>query len=344
MLTLAASAHARARVRAATVGGHRAGGDDSRARAGAPLPARRCADQRIARTRNRTFLQLNVRTLNAMDLAACRYVVVEGPIGAGKTSLARELAQRLHADDAARAARGQSVPRALLRRHGALSRCPPSSRSCSSASTSCAALAQLDMFRRPTDRGFPARQGSAVRAAQPLRRRIRALREGVRAPEAADADARPRRSTCRRPVDTLVERVHRRGVDYERTIPADYLARLADAYTPLLLPLRGRAAPDRQQRAAQFRRRSRATSTCCCARIADDARPTRVLQPWRLLTTRPARSRRPFQSRRRREAAGPCRPLRFEAPGLRRSRGAPGARDRSRAAGDGARGPGASRC
>ncbi|HEY3531751.1 MAG TPA: deoxynucleoside kinase, partial [Casimicrobiaceae bacterium] len=34
-----------------------------------------------------------------MDLAACRYVVIEGPIGAGKTSLARELAVRLSADE-----------------------------------------------------------------------------------------------------------------------------------------------------------------------------------------------------------------------------------------------------
>jgi deoxyadenosine/deoxycytidine kinase len=33
------------------------------------------------------------------------------------------------------------------------------------------------------------------------------------------------------PVDTLVERVHRRGVDFERRISADYLARVADAYS-----------------------------------------------------------------------------------------------------------------
>jgi deoxyadenosine/deoxycytidine kinase len=33
------------------------------------------------------------------------------------------------------------------------------------------------------------------------------------------------------PVETLVERVHRRGVDYERRIPEAYLARLADAYS-----------------------------------------------------------------------------------------------------------------
>jgi 3-methyl-2-oxobutanoate hydroxymethyltransferase len=33
------------------------------------------------------------------------------------------------------------------------------------------------------------------------------------------------------PVETLIERVHRRGVDFERTISAHYLARLADAYS-----------------------------------------------------------------------------------------------------------------
>jgi deoxyadenosine/deoxycytidine kinase len=33
------------------------------------------------------------------------------------------------------------------------------------------------------------------------------------------------------PVETLVERVHRRGVHYERTMSAHYLARIADAYS-----------------------------------------------------------------------------------------------------------------
>src|SRR5207302_1591565 len=33
------------------------------------------------------------------------------------------------------------------------------------------------------------------------------------------------------PVDTLIERVHKRGVAYERTMSEHYLARLADAYS-----------------------------------------------------------------------------------------------------------------
>jgi len=33
------------------------------------------------------------------------------------------------------------------------------------------------------------------------------------------------------PIDVLLERVHRRGIDYERAIDRDYLQALVDAYT-----------------------------------------------------------------------------------------------------------------
>src|SRR4051812_8212127 len=33
-----------------------------------------------------------------MDISHCRYIVVEGPIGAGKTSLARQLAEHIDGD------------------------------------------------------------------------------------------------------------------------------------------------------------------------------------------------------------------------------------------------------
>ena len=74
--------------------------------------------QRIARTRTH-FCTDHYRS-PPWTSSSCRYIVVEGPIGAGKTSLARQLADASRRRDAARAAGGQSVPGALLRRHAAL--------------------------------------------------------------------------------------------------------------------------------------------------------------------------------------------------------------------------------
>ena len=138
-------------------------------------------DQRIARTRVAFLSLARVGAGLAMDLERCRYVVVEGPIGAGKTSLAPRARAPRRRRGAVRAPGGQSVSRALLRRHGALRARRPSSRSCSSAPTSLRGVGQFDMFRRAHDRRFPARQGSAVRAAQPVRRRIpRSTRRSIR--------------------------------------------------------------------------------------------------------------------------------------------------------------------
>jgi hypothetical protein len=81
-----------------------------------------------------------------MDLERCHYIVVEGPIGAGKTSLARQLAEHLQAE-------------LLLEQ-------PETIRSCRASTTTCrvraahaahvpfsgstiAAGAQLDLFRDP---------------------------------------------------------------------------------------------------------------------------------------------------------------------------------------------------
>ena len=93
------------------------------------------------------------------------------------------------------------------------------------------ALAQLDLFRAADRRRLPVRQGPAVRAAQPDRRRVRALREDLPAPEAAGRRRPTSSSTCRRRCEMLVDRVQRRGVDFERHGRGSYLARVADAYT-----------------------------------------------------------------------------------------------------------------
>jgi deoxyguanosine kinase len=164
-----------------------------------------------------------------MQLESCRYVVVEGPIGAGKTTLAREIAIKLHAetlfeqpdenpflarfyDDMARFALATQLT-FLFQRADQLR-----------------GLAQLDLFRRPTVADF-------LLDKDPLFARINLSDDEYALYEKVYTHLKPRTPTpdlviyLQAPVSTLIDRVHRRGVDFERAIPAEYLARLADAYT-----------------------------------------------------------------------------------------------------------------
>lgn len=164
-----------------------------------------------------------------MDLAACRYVVVEGPIGAGKTSLARELAARLHADELLEQPEDNpflarfyhDMPRFAL---------PTQLTFLFQRVDQLRGLAQLDLFRRPTVADF-------LLDKDPLFARINLNDDEYRLYDKVYAHLKPQTPTpdlviyLQAPVDTLVERVHRRGVTFEQSIPAEYLARLADAYT-----------------------------------------------------------------------------------------------------------------
>ena len=164
-----------------------------------------------------------------MDLAACRYLVIEGPIGAGKTSLARELATRLSADELLEqpddnpflARFYDDMPRFAL---------PTQLTFLFQRVDQLRGLAQLDMFRRPT-------VGDFLLDKDPLFARINLSDEEYRLYDKVYAHLKPQTPTpdlviyLQAPVDTLVERVHRRGVAFEQSIPAEYLARLADAYT-----------------------------------------------------------------------------------------------------------------
>jgi len=164
-----------------------------------------------------------------MDLAASRYIVIEGPIGAGKTSLARELAQRLHADELLE----QPDDNPFLERfYDDMARfaLPTQLTFLFQRVDQLRGLAQLDLFKRPTIADF-------LLDKDPLFARINLTDDEYALYDKVYTHLKPQTPSpdlviyLQAPVDTLVGRVHRRGVGFEQSIPAEYLARLADAYT-----------------------------------------------------------------------------------------------------------------
>ena len=158
-----------------------------------------------------------------------RHIAVEGPIGAGKTSLARRLAERLGADLLLEQP-GENPFLARFYQDMARYALPTQLFFLFQRARQLAALAQPDMFGRPTVSDF-------LLDKDPLFARItlsgdemalyQKIYEAIR-PQAAAPDlvvylqAQPA---------TLYERVRRRAAEYERGIGEDYLALLAEGYT-----------------------------------------------------------------------------------------------------------------
>ena len=165
----------------------------------------------------------------SMPLAKYRHIVVEGPIGVGKTSLARRLAERLDANALLEHPEQnpflprfyQDMPRHalptqlffLFQRIGQLRE-----------------LAQPDLFSRVTVSDF-------LFDKDPLFARLTLSSEEWRLYQQIFDTLRPQAPRpdlvvyLQAAPETLYERVRRRGVDYERPITEEYLALLADSYT-----------------------------------------------------------------------------------------------------------------
>jgi len=164
-----------------------------------------------------------------MDLSKCRYIVVEGPIGAGKTSLARELAGVLHADPLLE----QPEDNPFLARFyedRARFALPTQLTFLFQRVDQLRSLAQLDLFRRPTVADF-------LFDKDPLFARLNLTDDEYALYEKIYSHLKPQVPApdlvvyLQAPVPVLVERVQRRGSDYERTVEESYLARVADTYT-----------------------------------------------------------------------------------------------------------------
>ena len=164
-----------------------------------------------------------------MSLSKYHYIVVEGPIGVGKTSLAKRLAERLKS--ALMLERPEQNP-FLPRFYQDMARfaLPTQLFFLFQRIAQLRELAQMDLFNRVTVSDFLlekdplfARLTLSGDELHLYQRIFDALRPQAPRPDLVIyLQAEP---------STLHERVRRRGVEFERPISADYLAMLADSYS-----------------------------------------------------------------------------------------------------------------
>jgi len=160
---------------------------------------------------------------------AHRYVVIEGPIGVGKTSLARRLAALRGADLVLERAEENPFLERFYRnpRSGAL---PTQLYFLFQRARRLQQLKQSDLFA-------PVRIADFLLEKDRLFARVTlddeeyALYEQVYERLALDSAVPDLVVYLQAPVDVLQERIARRGIRYEQGMEREYLERLADAYT-----------------------------------------------------------------------------------------------------------------
>ncbi len=162
-----------------------------------------------------------------------RYIVVEGPIGVGKTSLARRLAASLGAETVFEQADENPFLERFYRnpKAGAL---PAQLYFLFQRAQQLAALRQDDLFA-------PLRVADYLLAKDRLFAQLTldadefGLYEQIHAKLAIDAPQPDLVVYLQAPVTVLMERIARRGIGYEGRISADYLERLNGAYAQFFL-------------------------------------------------------------------------------------------------------------
>ena len=164
-----------------------------------------------------------------MPLAKYRHIVVEGPIGVGKTSLARRLAEHLESNLLLeRPDENPFLPRFYqdMPRHAL----PTQLFFLFQRINQLRELAQPDLFNRVTVSDF-------LLDKDPLFARLTLSSDEWRLYQQIFEALRPQAPKpdlvvyLQAEPETLYERVRRRGVDYERPITGEYLALLADSYS-----------------------------------------------------------------------------------------------------------------